>query len=318
MTKLCPKCQNKLVNIVYGFPASDLFEQEEREEIYLGGCMPSGAKYHCFKCDTDFYWNLTEATNDPQPINLEHIAVEDKDNTVDIIKVRASNKTKWLWYNIFMNKINLLLTQANDNLKDCKATIEKAVEEAEQYAFPKLKIDWDIDLLVTNRLYDILIPEDGVGGRTRTSDFIEFAINDEKATKNLISEMIAHELCHAARWGKSDEWINFLFDGLIFEGIATYFEAEFIKNRQEKSIFIKDILKRTDSENKNILKILRSHLDSNNYDYDTIFFYGNKELPRWAGYSLGYYLVKKYLEKTGKSIEDAFADKYANFRMVLK
>ena len=86
----------------------------------------------------------------------------------------------------------------------------------------------------------------------------------------------------------------------------------------DKSIFIKDILKRTDSENKNILKILRSHLDSNNYDYDTIFFYGNKELPRWAGYSLGYYLVKKYLEKTGKSIEDAFADKYANFRMVLK
>lgn len=50
-------------------------------------------------------------------------------------------------YNMFMNKINLLLTQANDNLKDCRATIEKA-------------------------------------------------------TENLISEMIAHELCHAARWGK--------------------------------------------------------------------------------------------------------------------
>lgn len=54
-----------------------------------------------------------------------------------------------------------------------------AVKTTEEYVFHKLKIDWDIDLLVTNRLYDIIIPEDGVGGRTRTSDFIEFAINEK-------------------------------------------------------------------------------------------------------------------------------------------
>ena len=44
---------------------------------------------------------------------------------------------------------------------------------------------------------------------------------------------------------------------------------------------------------------------------------GNNELPRWSGYSLGYYLVKKYLEKTGKKIEEVFADKYADFRIIL-
>ncbi len=38
------------------------------------------------------------------------------------------------------------------------------------------------------------------------------------------------------------------------------------------------------------------------------------ELPRWAGYSLGYYFVKEYLERTGKKIEEAFFDKYADFR----
>ena len=53
-------------------------------------------------------------------------------------------------------------------------------------------------ILIGILIYDIIILEDGVGGRTRTSDFIEFAINEEKATKNLISEMVAHELCHAA------------------------------------------------------------------------------------------------------------------------
>lgn len=216
-----------------------------------------------------------------------------------------------------MNKINVLITRANGNLDSKVETIVKAVKEAECYVFPKLKIDWDIDLLVTNRLYDIIIPEDGVGGHTRTSDFIEFAINEEKATENLISEMVAHELCHAARWGKNDEWINSLFDGVISEGIATYFEAEFVKDRTEKTVFIKTILERSDEENEKILEKLRSQLDSNYYDYDTIFFNGSNELPRWSGYSLGYYLVRKYLKKTDKKIEDAFADKYADFNAVV-
>ena len=138
-----------------------------------------------------------------------------------------------------MNKINVLITRANGNLDSKVETIKKAVKEAEQYAFPKLKIDWDIDLLVTNRLYDIIIPDDGVGGRTQTSDFIEFAIDEEKATENLISEMVAHELCHAGRWGKNDEWANSLFDGVVSEGIATYLEAEFIKDRTEKQYLLK-------------------------------------------------------------------------------
>lgn len=68
---------------------------------------------------------------------------------------------------------------------------------------------------------------------------------------------------------------------------------------------------------KKILSELWEQLDFNDYNYDEIFFNGNDKLPRWAGYSVGYYLVKKYLEKTNKKIEDAFADKYADFRVVL-
>ena len=216
-----------------------------------------------------------------------------------------------------MNKINVLITRANGNLDSKVEAIKKAVKEAEQYVYPKLKVDWDIDLLVTNRLYDIIIPDDGVGGRTQTSDFIEFAIDEEKATENLISEMVTHELCHAARWGKNDEWINSLLDGVISEGIATYLEAEFVKDRTEKTVFIKTILERSDEENEKILEKLRSQLDLNYYDYDTIFFNGSNELPCWAGYSLGYYLVRKYLKKTGKKTEDAFADKYADFKTIV-
>lgn len=216
-----------------------------------------------------------------------------------------------------MNKINLLLTTANGNLLEQENMIANSVKIAEKHAFSKLQIDWNIDMLVTNRLYDIIIPEDGVGGRTITNDFIEFSINEEKVTESHIAEMVVHELCHAARWGKNDEWINSLFDGLISEGIATYFEAAFVKDHKEKTFFINTILARSDEENKEILDKLLSQLDSNEYDYNTIFYNGSEVLPRWSGYSLGYYLVKKYLEKTSKKIEEAFADKYTDFRIVL-
>lgn len=215
-----------------------------------------------------------------------------------------------------MNKINILLTEANGNLLDKKEMIKTAVKTAEKYVFPKLKIDWDIDILVTNRI-PMIIPENGAGGFTFSADFIRIIIDDEKATENLISENVVHELCHAARWGKNDEWIKSLFDGLLFEGLACVFEDEFANNNPEKTLFIKTILERSDEENEKILAVVREKLDSNEYNYDEIFFNGNDKLPRWSGYSLGYYLVKKYLEKTNKRIEDAFADKYADFRIVL-
>lgn len=215
-----------------------------------------------------------------------------------------------------MNKVNILLTEANGNLSDKKEMIENAVKAAEGYAFPKLKIDWDIDVLVTNRI-SMMIPENGAGGYTFTADFIRINIDDKKATENLISENVVHELCHAARWGKNDERIKSLFDVLIFEGLACMLEAEFVKDKSEKSLFIRTILEHSNEENEKILEELREQLDSSHYDYDTIFFTGNDKLPRWSGYSLGHYLVKKYLEKTNKKIEDAFADKYAEFKITL-
>ena len=196
-----------------------------------------------------------------------------------------------------------------------KEMIESAIEAAEQYVFEHLKITWDVELRVSDEPRENLILEDGVGGRTITSSLIEFVINEKVATENSIFEMVSHELCHAARWGYNAEWMNTLFDGIISEGIATYFEWEIMKERGEKTFFITTITERSDDENEKILESLKEQLDSKEYDYNTIFFNGNDELPRWAGYSLGYYFVKKYLDKTGKSIEEAYTDKYADFTL---
>ena len=154
-----------------------------------------------------------------------------------------------------MNKVNILLTEANGNLSNRKEMIENAIKMAEEYAFLRLNIAWDIDILVTNRI-PMIIPENGAGGYTFSADFIRINIDDKKVTENLISENAVHELCHAARWGKNDEWIKSLFDGLIFEGLACVLEAEFVKDRSEKSLFIKTILERANDENeKNLEKL---------------------------------------------------------------
>ena len=216
-----------------------------------------------------------------------------------------------------MNKINLFITEANNNLSAKKSLILNAVKMAEEYAFPRLRINWDIDIVITNRAYEFVIPEDGVGGQTYASDFILISINEDKITENILAETLVHELCHAARWGKNDEWMNTLFDGIISEGIATYFEFEFVKGKPEKQLFLKTVVGRSDEENKKIYEELESQLENERYDYQTIFFNGNDKLPRWSGYSLGYLTVKKYLEKSGKTIEEAFADKYADIEAAL-
>lgn len=216
-----------------------------------------------------------------------------------------------------MSKINVLLANSAGEFNETQIDIINAIKEVERYVFSKLKIDWDIDVVLTANAYSLIIPEDGVGGYTYASNFIVSALDLKSMSIPRFKEMLVHELCHAARWGKNDEWMNTLFDGMISEGVATYFGTEFSKNNSEKQFFTKTILERSDEENERILNELRGNLDDKNYDYQTIFFTGNDKLPRWSGYSLGYYLVKKYLEKTHKTIEEAFADKYEDFKIVL-
>ena len=220
-------------------------------------------------------------------------------------------------YDKNMSKINILLANSSGEFNETKSEIINAIKEVKKYTFSKLKIDWNIDLVVNNRMDFLVIPEDGVGGYTYASDFIISALDLKSMSIPRFKEMLAHEFCHAARWGKNDEWMNTLFDGMISEGVATYFGTEFAKNNSEKQFFTKTILERSDEENERILNELRCNLDNKNYDYNTIFFTGNDKLPRWSGYSLGYYLVKKYLEKTHKTIEEAFTDKYEDLRIVL-
>ena len=55
--KICPECGSKnIIPIVYGFPGSELMEEEYEGKIKLGGCCisPGIPKYYCKDCQHEF------------------------------------------------------------------------------------------------------------------------------------------------------------------------------------------------------------------------------------------------------------------------
>ena len=220
-------------------------------------------------------------------------------------------------YNEYKMKARLHIADAKKIFteKDC-LKIRNGVERAEKYTAPRLGIKEDIDIIVTPNLPDFLIPEDHLGAFTYNGNFMLLSFEHGYVVEDLVYEVVCHEMCHAARWQKSPEDMESLFDGMILEGLAICFEAQAVREQKQKQFFLETMLKRSDAENERILKILKDELDNKYYDSYTIFIAGNKQrnLPRWSGYSLGYYLVKKYLAETGKIIEGIYDEPYQDFR----
>lgn len=59
----CPNCGDELVEILYGRPTPDVYQEVEQKKLYLGGCVVGNkvAKYHCYGCGKNFYEDGKEA-----------------------------------------------------------------------------------------------------------------------------------------------------------------------------------------------------------------------------------------------------------------
>ena len=215
--------------------------------------------------------------------------------------------------------INPHIINSSSVLDSFVSNIESAVEMAENYVVSKLNILEPIDIVFHEYgIFSSVILEDGIGGRTETSSLVRVSLDTDKESldKDIIFETICHELCHVARWQKNSEYSTTLLDTLIFEGLATVFEeTALIDNHiSEKQYFLSEIINRNTEEDEKILALLKKDLDNGDYDYYKIFFDGDDALPKWSGYSLGYYLVKKYLSNTNQKIEEVFDKKYSEIK----
>ena len=193
--------------------------------------------------------------------------------------------------------------------------IHRAIQLAEMKVFPLFDIHWNIDVIFSADFRSYLIPEDGTGGWVWSNSLIEIALDaNHMPSVHIIAEMLAHELVHAARWGHNSQYSNSFIDNAIFEGLAVYAQAMFALDSEEKSFFITEMDKQIKNTERAqlLLEATRNLWDE---DYRDINRKIGKDdnLPRWANYIIGYYLVSQYLEKNPVSITDAYAFDYKKF-----
>ncbi len=142
------------------------------------------------------------------------------------------------------------------------------------------------------------IPEIGVGGYSPNAHLIFISLdpqfpNFQQTIDEELKRTIAHELHHTLRW-RDPGYGETLFEALITEGLADHFDMEVnnIDNPEPWDTALSD---------KQLVEIkakAQKEFDNKNYNHNEWFFgYKEKNIPRWAGYTLGFKLVEDYLKR---------------------
>lgn len=202
------------------------------------------------------------------------------------------------------SEIGILETQLNmlqnlayeDFIKDELTLLQKEFPVSKAIEFELFILD-EQDQFVREKL-------GGVSAFTDWSGKIFFAVLPDAQVRSTLRSVINHEYHHHWRTHALNitEQNQTLMDRLILEGLAEHFVRIRLGD-----VYIgpyKDAL--TEEQAKDLwgstYKSCRNELG----ERTNVYMFGSKEenLPFWGGYSLGYYLVKWYLEKNeGSSIE---------------
>lgn len=213
-------------------------------------------------------------------------------------------------YNYRMKNIQLHIANAGGSLDDVINKINKAFNNAANVCGTVLGLD-RVDVICVDDS-SMVIPEIGVGGYTSSRHLMYLYIDPSRSIdEQEIFNTLCHEFHHARRfdgpgYGKT------LFDAMIFEGLAVAFEQECT----EADGFIpKELLKR--KETKKLINKYASKFEDTAFDHLAWFIYDkDNELPRWAGYDMGYYIARKYLSAKNKKASDLVVEgpeKFAEF-----
>jgi len=130
----------------------------------------------------------------------------------------------------------------------------------------------------------------GVSGYCPWDNTILIFINFVEGWEKQLEETIVHELAHAlSPFAKHDAPIG---NWLILEGIAENFKDFILPGNQSE--WTKTI---SEKESRKIFEEIQPILDQNNFEKYSEIFFGTGKYPLWTGYTIGYYLVKRYLKK---------------------
>lgn len=142
----------------------------------------------------------------------------------------------------------------------------------------------------------LVIPEWGLGGLTLGPNDVEIAVDPDfpglaEVLPQHLPQIVAHELHHCVRWQGLGYSYGTLLEALATEGLADHFAVELLGAPIPpwSDAF-------AESRTAFYLARARPELDSP-YDHPAWFLGARPaDLPRWTGYTLGFRLVRDYLE----------------------
>lgn len=140
------------------------------------------------------------------------------------------------------------------------------------------------------------LPETGVSGYAPLGHWVQVTLTPDNPNfaanwRTEVPATLAHELHHARRW-RGPGYGRTLLEALVSEGLAQHYEAE---ERGGPPPYA-----RTSADLDGLWQRAQVELDLPAYDHNAWFF-GSEEagLPRWAGYALGFELVRRFLFQSG-------------------
>lgn len=195
---------------------------------------------------------------------------------------------EFLLYQIFDIDIDFKKKEKrNINQKEVKEIIDRTIRKCKGIIFSpitRIFVFPSYSSFTKNKM-------SGVSGYTPWQNtMLVFVDSTTKQWKKLLESTIAHEYLHTIT-RQYHKWET-LLDSIIFEGLAENFVQDVLENKLSPWSRALDL-----RQSKKYLKKIKHKLESKDMDIYKSVFFKDKEYPLWTGYSIGYNIVKNFLNK---------------------
>lgn len=204
-----------------------------------------------------------------------------------------------------------LIDRLDDSFwEKCETAIQDSLARFSSFNLPIQ--DYTFTTLLANPAAPMLQINDGYSGDGGVPGYLFLSLVPDDNTLPRVPSALAHEVNHNVRY-QFIEWDGgSLKEMLVAEGLAENFAAQMYGEENLGPWVSKSSL---DTLNQVIKPFLYNNLEVQGIQKITAYLYGDEiasmmgqegvGMPYCAGYACGYYLVKYYLETTGKTIEEA-------------
>lgn len=208
-------------------------------------------------------------------------------------------------------RINLI--SKDDLWEICEKTIKNCLEYFTKSGYELAVKEYLFSLMLANPKSPYVSLSNGYVGDGGIPGYITLSIVPNEYTISRVPVALAHECNHNVRF-QFEKWKNDITLGemMVCEGLAENFAT---------SMFGEDMVgpwvSKTDMDTLNnyIKPLIKNVLNVTGFDNISSYLWGDElaqlqefspqGMPYCAGYACGYYMIKHYLKKTGKSIVEA-------------